>query len=84
MQAEKRAEEEGQGTRQILLLHANLLNSYLLKDVLELYRKNGYKFISLSEALENPAPLLTVPTAEERRKMKLENNPLFNHHHYPY
>ncbi|KTD25634.1 MULTISPECIES: polysaccharide deacetylase family protein [Legionella] len=84
LQAEKRAEEEGQGTRQILLLHANLLNSYLLKDVLELYRKNGYKFISLSEALENPAPLLTVPTAEERRKMKLENNPLFNHHHYPY
>jgi len=83
LQAEKRAEEEGQGTRQILLLHANLLNSYLLKDVLELYQKNGYKFISLSEALENPAPLLTVPTAEERRKMKLENKLLLNNPHYP-
>ncbi|KTC87490.1 MULTISPECIES: polysaccharide deacetylase family protein [Legionella] len=82
LQAEKRAQEEGHGTRQILLLHANLINSYLLKDVLELYQRNGYKFISLKEALEDPAPLLTVPTLEEKRKMKLENNPTLHNPHY--
>ncbi len=56
LKAEKKA--NGQDKKQILLLHANLLNSYLLGDVLEMYQKNGYKFISLTEALKNPAPVL--------------------------
>lgn len=72
LEAEKRAQEEGQGTKQIILLHANLLNSYLLKDILEMYQKNGYKFISLTEALKSPAPLITVLTIEEKKKMKLK------------
>ena len=42
-------------TKQILLIHANLLNSHFLGDVLQMYKKNGYRFISLNEALNNPA-----------------------------
>lgn len=60
--AEKRS--KGQNTKQILLIHANLLNSYLLGDILEMYQKNGYKFISLTDALKNPAPTLSIPAQE--------------------
>ncbi|CEG58553.1 polysaccharide deacetylase family protein [Legionella fallonii] len=68
--AEKRS--KGQNTKQILLIHANLLNSYLLGDILEMYQKNGYKFISLTDALKNPAPTLSVP-AHENVGTQLEN-----------
>jgi peptidoglycan/xylan/chitin deacetylase (PgdA/CDA1 family) len=40
-------------TKQILLLHANLLNSYFLDDLLQMYEQHGYRFISLEEALKN-------------------------------
>ncbi|STX52086.1 polysaccharide deacetylase [Legionella busanensis] len=59
LNAEKRSNKTG--NKQILLIHANLLNSYLLGDILEMYQKNGYKFISLAEALESPAPSLIFP-----------------------
>ena len=41
--------------KQIILLHANLLNSHFLGDIIQMYRDHGYKFITLEEALENPA-----------------------------
>jgi peptidoglycan-N-acetylglucosamine deacetylase len=51
--AERRAKKvDGQPVKQILLIHANLLNSLCLEDIIELYRKNGYKFISLADALK--------------------------------
>ncbi|MGL5741734.1 MAG: polysaccharide deacetylase family protein [Legionella sp.] len=51
--AERSAKKvEGQPVKQILLIHANLLNSLCLEDIIELYRKNGYKFISLADALK--------------------------------
>jgi len=51
--AEQRAKNiEGQPVKQILLIHANLLNSFCLEDIIDLYRKNGYKFISLTDALK--------------------------------
>lgn len=56
LQAEKRS--DGKNTKQILLIHANLLNSYVLDDILAMYQKNGYKFISLTDALKNPAPAI--------------------------
>ncbi|MDP3560293.1 MAG: polysaccharide deacetylase family protein [Legionellaceae bacterium] len=59
LRAEKRA--KGEPTKQILLIHANLLNSYLLGDILEMYKNNGYTFISLTEALKNPAPVIRSP-----------------------
>lgn len=57
--AERSAKKvDGQPVKQILLIHANLLNSLCLEDIIALYRKNGYKFISLADALnkntENP------------------------------
>jgi peptidoglycan/xylan/chitin deacetylase (PgdA/CDA1 family) len=51
--AEHRAKKiEGQPVKQILLIHANLLNSLCLEDVIQMYQKNGYKFISLADALK--------------------------------
>lgn len=65
--AEKRA--DGKNGKQILLIHANILNSYLLGDILEMYQKNGYKFISLTDALTNPAPTINVsPLKEEQQE----------------
>ncbi|MFY7697514.1 MAG: polysaccharide deacetylase family protein [Legionella sp.] len=48
-----RAEKNNKASKtpQILLIHANLLNSYLLPDILDMYKKNGYTFVSLTEAL---------------------------------
>lgn len=37
---------------QILLIHANLLNAYLLPDIITLYEQNGFTFVSLEEALK--------------------------------
>lgn len=53
LKAEQRAKKvDGQPVKQILLLHANLLNSMCLNDIIELYKKNGYTFITLEEALK--------------------------------
>jgi len=68
LKAEKRA--NGQPSRQILLIHANLLNSYLLGDIIKMYQQNGYKFITLNQAMENLAPALTYPAVERARKPK--------------
>jgi peptidoglycan/xylan/chitin deacetylase (PgdA/CDA1 family) len=68
LRAEKRAKKvEGQPVKQILLIHANLLNSLCLGDIINLYRKNGYKFITLEEALKgNTAPIINdVPKASQ-------------------
>jgi peptidoglycan/xylan/chitin deacetylase (PgdA/CDA1 family) len=59
--AERRA--NGQPVKQILLLHSNLLNSYCLNDILLMYKAHGYQFISLQEALTNPAPPISLPYA---------------------
>ena len=37
---------------QILLIHANLLNAYVLPDIINLYKQNGFSFVSLEEALK--------------------------------
>jgi peptidoglycan/xylan/chitin deacetylase (PgdA/CDA1 family) len=59
LRAEKKA--DGKPVKQILLIHANLLNSLCLGDIIELYKKNGYRFISLDEALRgNIAPTINA------------------------
>ncbi|CAM2901835.1 polysaccharide deacetylase [Legionella steigerwaltii] len=45
------AEKQTPG-KQVLLIHANLLNSYFLDDVLHMFEEHGYHFISLDEALK--------------------------------
>lgn len=52
-----KAEEQSRLARkpeqaQILLIHANLLNAYVLPDIIALYRQNGFNFVSLAEALK--------------------------------
>jgi peptidoglycan-N-acetylglucosamine deacetylase len=55
-----RAERNSNGrTKQILLIHANLLNSHCLGDIIKMYKKHGYKFITLKEALEDTSPATT-------------------------
>lgn len=45
----------GYEVRQILLLHANSLNADHLQSLIQLFKDRDYKFISLDEALEDPA-----------------------------
>lgn len=61
LQAESRAKTiDGEYKSQILLIHANMLNSLFLADLIEMYKKNGYEFISLTDALRSPAPAITA------------------------
>ncbi len=48
-------EVSGREFPQILLLHANELNSRMLPEILEMFRRRGYRFISLDEALRDDA-----------------------------
>lgn len=41
-----------QDQAQILLIHANLLNAYVLPDIIKLYKHKGYTFVSLENALK--------------------------------
>jgi len=45
----------GREPAQILLLHANTLNADWLRALAEMIRSRGYRFISLDQALEDPA-----------------------------
>jgi peptidoglycan/xylan/chitin deacetylase (PgdA/CDA1 family) len=45
----------GREIRQILLLHANFINSEYFDELAKMYRKRGYKFVSLDEALKDEA-----------------------------
>lgn len=52
-----RAEEHNQyhhnpEQAQILLIHANLLNAYVLPDIIAMYKENGYTFVNLQNALK--------------------------------
>lgn len=51
VRAEKRA--NGKPVKQILLLHANLLNSHFMGDIIKMYKDKGYTFITLTEALND-------------------------------
>lgn len=41
--------------KQILLLHANSINADYFDDLMKMYKKRGYKFITLEEALKDEA-----------------------------
>jgi peptidoglycan/xylan/chitin deacetylase (PgdA/CDA1 family) len=78
LKAEKKAGDKP--VKQILLIHANLLNSYVLGDVIQMYKANGYKFITLTEALENPAPAITFPGATQESEINVHKEllPMMN------
>ncbi|WP_147307702.1 polysaccharide deacetylase family protein [Wenzhouxiangella sediminis] len=45
----------GRPIPQIWLIHANRINAATLSDSLELFKSRGYEFVTLKEALEDPA-----------------------------
>ena len=45
----------GRPIKHILLIHANALNGDYLDELLAMYQQRGYQFISLEEALKDPA-----------------------------
>jgi hypothetical protein len=40
---------------QIMLLHASELNSRMMPEILKMFRRRGYRFVSLAEALQDNA-----------------------------
>lgn len=49
LKAKKQSELYKSNKAQILLIHANLLNAYVLPDIINMYKENGFNFISLEE-----------------------------------
>ena len=45
----------GREPAQVLLVHANALNADHLTDLVAMYRRRGYRFVTLGEALADPA-----------------------------
>lgn len=48
----------GREVRQTLLIHANFINSDYLDDLAKMFKKRGYEFVTLEEALKDEAYLL--------------------------
>lgn len=55
----------GYEVRQVLLLHANELNADHFDDLVQMMKHRGYRFISLEEALKDPA--YRLPEAQSTR-----------------
>ncbi len=55
---------------QILLIHANILNAYTLSDIINLYKENGYTFVSLADALKSFAK---TPKLAKKVKSKADS-----------
>ncbi|KTD50047.1 polysaccharide deacetylase [Legionella quinlivanii] len=52
LKAEARSNKLHPGSsKQILLIHANLINSHFLGDIIDMYQKNGYRIVSLDEII---------------------------------
>jgi peptidoglycan/xylan/chitin deacetylase (PgdA/CDA1 family) len=45
----------GRQIRQVLLIHANMLNADRFSDLASMFERHGYRFITLDRALEDPA-----------------------------
>lgn len=59
----------------ILLIHANLLNAYLLPDIIKLYQEHGFNFVSLEKALKtfaNASEKKLFPVSREQENEYLE------------
>lgn len=63
---------------QILLIHANLLNAYVLPDIINLYKQNGFTFISLEEALKTFNENTTLIAKNETPKTNLNIETYFD------
>lgn len=71
LKAEQKSAHQGYPDRpQFLLIHANLLNSHLLKDIIDLYESHGYRFISMPDALHM---IQNENTAKVQSKLKVSS-----------
>ena len=71
-----KAEEQNRSSRkpgqpQILLIHANLLNAYVLPDIIHLYKQNGFKFVSLENALKTNGHPDTKALAQQQKHKEI-------------
>jgi len=57
---------------QILLIHANLLNAYVLPDLINYYKQNGYTFVSLEDALKTFKTPVQCESSKEKPKKKVQ------------
>jgi peptidoglycan/xylan/chitin deacetylase (PgdA/CDA1 family) len=60
---ERGVEVVGREFPHVLLLHANELNADMMPALVEMFRRRGYAFVTLDEALADPAYLLPDETA---------------------
>lgn len=63
---------------QILLIHANLLNAYVLPDIINLYKEKGYTFVSLEDALKTFKESAHCSTTSLKPKLIAKNKPKVN------
>ena len=56
---------------QILLIHANLLNAYVLPDIISFYKEKGYSFVSLEDALKTFKDPIRCPGFQTKPKPAL-------------
>ncbi|WP_298628333.1 polysaccharide deacetylase family protein [uncultured Legionella sp.] len=69
---------------QILLIHANLLNAYVLPDIIKLYKEKGYTFVTLEDALKTFKDSAHCPTTNAKNnvsvkpKLVAQNKPKVN------
>lgn len=64
---------------QILLIHANLLNAYVLPDIINLYKQNGYSFVSLGGALKSSQGSQKLLAKREKpKKIDMEIDKFFS------
>ncbi|MCC5792446.1 MAG: polysaccharide deacetylase family protein [Legionellaceae bacterium] len=59
--AERISAKNGKENKQILLIHANLINAHAIGDIVDLYRQNGYEIVSLEKVM----PKTQAPTSED-------------------
>lgn len=57
---------------QILLIHANLLNAYVLPDLINFYKQNGYTFVSLEDALKTFKDPIRCANFQSKPKQNLK------------
>ena len=67
---------------QILLIHANYLNAYVMDDLIQMYKDKGYTFITLEKALKSASPkpskLLSAPSIKSHEQTSEQNQGLLN------
>ena len=53
----------------ILLIHANLLNAYVLPDIIALYKQRGFQFVTLEQALKTTQKNTRIAKKEQKHPL---------------